>query len=117
MLGAVTVGAVGGKVARGRGRDLAVGAATVITHDFLKTLMVQMAPTLFGPGGTVALGSYLSDSGDGGLGSYLSGAAPIVGTATIPQAYLPFAGSSGSSGTSDGMYAEDHMGLDPWAMG
>jgi hypothetical protein len=48
------------------------------------------------------------------LGAYLSGAAPIVGTATIPQAYLPFAGSSGSAGSDTGVYAEDHMGLDPW---
>lgn len=113
--GAVAVGTLGGKLAKGKGRDLAVGAMTVVTHDFLKTLLVQMAPTLFGPGGSVPLGAYLSATGNPDyLGAYLSGAAPIVGTATIPQAYLPFAGSSGASGTADGVYAEDHMGMDPW---
>jgi hypothetical protein len=114
-MGAVTVGSLGGRLARGKGRDMAVGAMTVVTHDFLKSLLVQMAPTLFGPGGSVPLGAYLSATGAPDyLGAYLSGAAPIVGTATIPQAYLPFAGSTGQSGTSDGVYAEDHMGMDPW---
>jgi hypothetical protein len=113
--GAVTVGALGGKLARGKGRELAVGAMTVVAHDFLKSLLIQMAPTMFGPGGSVPLGAYLSAAGGPDyLGSYLSGSAPIVGTATIPQAYLPFSGSSGNSGTSDGQYMEDVMGLDPW---
>ena len=113
-VGAVTVGTLGSKVARGRGRDLAVGAMTVVTHDFLKTLLQSLAPTIFGPGGAVP------------LGAYLSGSAPIVGTATIPQAYLPFngvnpdqfgaymSGSSGQSGGDNGMYNEDRTGLDPW---
>lgn len=108
--GAVAVGTVGGKVARGRGRDLAVGAMTVVTHDFLKTLLQQMAPTIFGAGGSLPLGAYLSDNA---FGAYLSGAAPIVGTASIPQAYMPFAGSTGQSG-SDGVYNEDRMGMDNW---
>jgi hypothetical protein len=111
--GAVTVGTLGGHLARGRGRDLAVGAMTVVTHDFLKTLLVQMAPTIFGPGGTLAFGAYMSGGAPDYLGAYLSGSAPIMGTATIPQAYLPF---SGSSGMSDGnMYTDDRMGLDPWS--
>jgi hypothetical protein len=114
--GAVTVGAVGGKLARGKGRELAVGAMTVVAHDFLKSLLVQFAPTMFGPGGSVPLGAYLSSAGRPDyLGAYLSGAAPIMGTATIPQAYLPFSGSSGNTGTSDGVYAEDRMGLDSWS--
>lgn len=113
--GAVAVGTLGGNIAKGKGRDLAVGAMTVVTHDFLKSLLVQMAPTMFGAGGSLPLGSYLSAGGTPDyFGSYLSGAAPIMGTATIPQAYLPFAGSTGQSGTSDGVYAEDHMGMDPW---
>ncbi|MGH8336548.1 MAG: hypothetical protein ACRETL_06985 [Gammaproteobacteria bacterium] len=112
--GAVVVGSVGGHLAKGKGRELAVGAMTVVTHDFLKTLLQGMAPTIFGVGGSLPLGAYLSGAGSpAGLGAYLSGSAPIVGTATIPQAYLPFAGSSGASG-SDGVYAEDHMGMDPW---
>lgn len=109
-VGAVAVGAVGGHVAKGKGRELAVGAMTVVTHDFLKTMLQQMAPTIFGAGGSLPLGAYLND---GGLGSYLSGAAPIVGTASIPQAYLPFAGSSGSG--AEGVYNEDRYGLDNWA--
>jgi hypothetical protein len=109
-LAAVGVGALGGNIAKGKGRELAVGAMTVTVHDFLKTTLEAMAPTIFGAGGTLALGSYLS-----GYGSYLSGAAPIVGTATVPQAYLPFAGSTGNSG-SDGVYNEDRMGLDNWGM-
>lgn len=113
--GAVAVGAIGGHVAKGKGRELAVGAMTVVTHDFLKSLLQQMAPTIFGAGGALPLGAYLSAAGSPDyLGAYLSGAAPIVGTATIPQAYLPFAGSTGQSG-ADGVYAEDHMGMDTWS--
>jgi hypothetical protein len=113
--GAVTVGTLGGHIAKGKGRELAVGAMTVVTHDFLKTLLLQIAPTIFGPGGALAFGAYLSAGGAPDyMGAYLSGAAPIMGTASIPQAYLPFAGSSGNSGTADGVYAEDHMGMDPW---
>lgn len=113
--GAVGVGMIGGKIARGRGRDLAVGAMTVVTHDLLKTQLQSMAPTIFGPGGSVPLGAYLSDiNASNAFGAYLSGAAPIVGTATIPQSYLPFAGSTGNSG-SDGVYNDDRMGLDNWS--
>lgn len=116
-VGAVGVGALGGHIAKGKGRELAVGAMTVVTHDFLKSMLQQMAPTIFGTGGSLPLGAYLSGEGSpANLGAYLSGAAPIVGTATVPQAYLPFAGSSGSSGTADGIYAEDHMGMDPWGL-
>lgn len=112
--GAVVVGAVGGHVAKGKGRELAVGAMTVVTHDFLKSLLQQMAPTIFGTGGSLPLGAYLSGPNPDYLGAYLSGAAPIMGTATIPQAYLPFAGSTGNSG-NDGVYNEDHMGMDTWS--
>jgi hypothetical protein len=108
-LGAVLVGTLGGKLMRGKGRDMAVGAMTVVTHDFLKTLLQTSMPTLFAAGGSVPLG---------GLGSYLSGSAPIVGTATVPQAYLPFGSylsGSGDSGTTDGSsFNDDSMGMDPW---
>lgn len=106
---AVIVGTLGGKLLRGRGRELAVGAMTVVTHDFLKTLLQQNMPTVFGPGGSVPLGSYLS-----GFGSYLSGSAPIVGTATVPQAYLPFSGSSGMADPNAGVYTDDTTGMDSW---
>lgn len=106
----VVVGTLGGHLLKGRGRDLAVGAVTVAAHDFLKSLLQGMAPTIFGPGGSIA------------LGSYLSGSAPIVGTATVPQAYLPFSGlgayMSGGSGSVDaagsGQYVDDTTGFDPW---
>lgn len=110
---AVLVGTLGGRFLRGRGQQLAVGAMTVVTHDFLKSMLVQMAPTIFGPGGSVPLGSYVS-----GYGSYVSGfggAAPIVGTATVPQAYLPFSGGTGMADTAGGgQWVDDTVGLDPW---
>lgn len=99
------------------GRDLAVGAGTVATHDFLKAQLITTAPTIFGPGGIVALSGY------SGLGAYLSGSAPIVGTATFPATNMPFqqpvqmgAYLSGSSGMAEGsgMYDADAMGCDPW---
>lgn len=112
-LAAAGVGTLGGHLVKGRGRDLAVGAMTTTIHDFLKSQLQSLAPTIFAPGGTLSLGAYLSGDGQpGNLGAYLSGAAPIMGTATVPQAYLPF---SGSSGMSDGnMYTDDRMGMDPW---
>jgi hypothetical protein len=113
---AVAVGGLGGNLWRGKGRELAVGGATVVTHDFLKTLLQQMAPTIFGSGGSFPLG---------GLGSYLSGSAPIVGTATFPQTYTPWSsrlgsylsGPSGAADDSPGVYAADAYGFDPWAGG
>lgn len=109
LLGAVLVGAVGGKVMRGKGRELAVGAATVAEHDFLKSLLQSMAPTIFGAGGSVP------------LGAYLSGSAPIVGTTSIPQSYLPFSGmgaylsgNPGQMNADDGQMHADTMGMDPW---
>jgi hypothetical protein len=109
---AVIVGSLGGMMFRGRARQLAVGAMTVVTHDFLKTMLQQTAPTIFGPGGSVPLGGY---------GAYLSGSAPIVGTATVPQAYMPFSGmgaylsGAGGSGMTEGsMYVDDQIGMDPW---
>jgi hypothetical protein len=105
-LGAVVVGTVGGKVMRGKGKDLAVGAMTVVTHDFLKSLLQTMAPTIFGAGGRVP------------LGAYLSGSAPIVGTSSIPQSYLPFgaylSGSAGQMDANGGQFMEDTTGMGPW---
>jgi hypothetical protein len=102
---AVAVGALGGKLLRGKAQELATGAMTVVVHDFLKALLQGAMPSVFGPGGSVS------------LGSYLSGSAPIVGTATVPQAYLPF--GSYLSGSDDGggimqPWASDTMGVDPW---
>lgn len=116
-LTAVAVGMIGGKILRGKGTALAVGGMTVATHDLLKSVLQSMAPSMFGPGGTLSLGSY---------GAYLSGSAPIMGTATAPQVYYPFGESSvgsgmgaylsGSSGMADGngMYTDDTMGMASW---
>lgn len=114
-LAAVGVGWLGGKVFRGRARDFAVGGVTVAAHDLLKSTLQSNMPSVFGAGGSLALSGY---------GSYLSGSAPIVGTATFPRtrtvpqttfgAYL-----SGSSGSSDGagVYSDDCTGFDPWGDG
>lgn len=112
---AVGVGMIGGKFLKGRGQALAAGAMTVATHDLLKSTLQTAMPTLFGPGGTVALSGY------NGFGAYLSGSAPIVGTATFPRTYQmqnPGFGAylSGSNGMTDGagVYTDDTMGMDPW---
>jgi hypothetical protein len=97
-------------------KRLSEGAATVATHDFLKGTLQQFAPSIFGSGGTLALSGY------SGLGAYLSGSAPIVGSATFPATYLPnqqpvqmgayLSGSSGMSDGESGMYNGDTMGCD-----
>lgn len=117
MLTAVGVGMLG-NMARFPGSDLAIGAATCATHDFLKAQLQTMAPTLFGSGAPLALSGY------NGMGAYLSGSAPLVGTATFPATYLPnqqnvqmgayLSGSSGSADSS-GTYFEDANGQDYWA--
>jgi len=111
-LTAVAVGFVGGHLLKGKGRDLAIGGVTVATHDLLKSTLQSSFPTLFGPGGTLALSGY---------GAYLSGSAPIVGTATFPRTRMmqnPGFGAylSGSSGSADGsgVYTDDNYGFDPW---
>lgn len=112
-LAAIGVGVVGGKVLRGRARDLAVGGVTVAAHDMLKSLLQTNMPSVFGSGGTLALSGY------GHMGAYLSGSAPVVGTATFPRtqtvprtqfgAYL-----SGDNASGAGVYTDDCMGFDPW---
>lgn len=111
-LAAVAVGFVGGKVLKGKGRDLAVGGVTVAAHDMLKGVLQTSLPTVFGTGGSLALSGY---------GAYLSGSAPIVGTATFPRTQMmqnPGFGAylSGSTGGTDGagVYVDDQMGFDPW---
>jgi hypothetical protein len=117
-LAAVGVGMLGGKLLRGKARDLAVGGVTVAAHDMLKSVLQTSLPTVFGSGGTLALSGY------GHMGAYLSGSAPVVGTATFPRTHtLPYTrpGSmgaylSGSTGVSDGagVFVDDQMGFDPW---
>src|SRR5262249_232963 len=111
-LAAIGVGVIGGKVLRGKARDLAVGGVTVAAHDMFQSLLHTSLPTVFGAGGSLALSGY------GHMGAYLSGSAPIVGTATFPRtrtipqttfgAYL-----SGDSASGAGVYVDDCMGFDP----
>lgn len=84
LLGAIAVGMVGERVLRGKGRDLAVGATTVVLHDALKA---QVAASF--PG--IQLGEYLTyaptvgtmdQAGrllSSGMGEYLSGIPQAVG--------------------------------------
>lgn len=109
-LAAIGVGFVGGKVLKGKGRDLAVGGVTVAMHDMLKTVLQTSLPTVFGAGGQLALSGY---------SAYLSGSAPIVGTATFPRTYQaqnPGFGAylSGDSNSGSGVYTDDTYGEDPW---
>lgn len=57
ILSAVAVGWLGNKVLKGKGRDLAVGAATVAIHDAAKAQLAQMAPSL-------PLGEYMDSYGN-----------------------------------------------------
>lgn len=122
---AVLIGRLGGMVASGRAQQLAVGAMTCVVHDFLKTTLESMMPTVFGTGGTLALGG-LGDP-DPGLrfGAYISGlggSAPIVGTLTNPNVFSPgrstmgpfgayYSGAGGGAGAGDtGVFQDDSMG-------
>lgn len=112
-LAAIGVGMIGGKLLKGKARDLAVGGVTVAAHDMLKSVLQTSLPTVFGAGGSLALSGY---------GAYLSGSAPIVGTATFPRTYQaanPGFGAylSGDNNTGSGVYVDDAYGEDPWAGG
>lgn len=99
LAGAILVGIVGGKVLRGRGRDLAVGAATVVLHDAAKAQLQASMPSL-------PLGEYLTY-------------APSVGTmnragrllSTGMGEYLSGIPNTGAGGTDDDMaYTGDWNG-------
>lgn len=78
LFGALLVGMIGNQVLRGRGRDLAVGATTVVLHDALKAQLKASFPAL-------QLGEYLTYAPavgtmrragpmlSTGMGEYLSG--------------------------------------------
>jgi hypothetical protein len=78
LFGAILVGMIGNQVLRGRGRELAVGATTVVLHDALKAQLKASFPTLqlgeyltYAPtvGSMRRAGPMLST----GMGEYLSG--------------------------------------------
>lgn len=55
LLSAVGVGWLGDKAMRGKGRDFAVGAATVVLHELGKSQLASMVPSL-------PLGEYMFDN-------------------------------------------------------
>lgn len=108
LLGALGVGILGGKVLRGRGRDLAVGATTVVLHDAFKAQLKASFPTL-------QLGEYLTyaptvgrmpragrvlSTGLSGVGEYLSG--------------LPNAVDNSNMEYNGGEYSADGMSGGNW---
>jgi hypothetical protein len=78
LVGALIIGVIGNKFLGGRGRDMAVGAATVVLHDALKAQIQATLPS-------VPLGEYLTYAPtvgvmnragrilSTGMGEYLSG--------------------------------------------
>lgn len=78
LAGALAVGIIGNKLLRGKGRDMAVGATTVVLHDAFKAQLTAAFPTLqlgeyltYAPtvGTTRRAGRIMST----GVGEYLSG--------------------------------------------
>lgn len=103
LVGALLVGMIGNNILRGRGRDLAVGATTVVLHDAFKAQLKASFPAL-------QLGEYLSYAPtvgtmrragpmlSTGMGEYLSGIPQYEGRSQV-------ADDMGYSGeyNSDGM--------------
>ncbi len=82
---AIVVGTVGNMVAKGKGRDLAVGAATVAIHDLLKDVIVTNLPSV---------GAYLGDyESEEGMGGYNPGA--LVDESANMGEYIPSVGGMG----------------------
>lgn len=103
LLGAIIVGLVGDTVLKGKGKEMATGAATVVLHDAFKAQLQSTFPTL-------QLGEYLTyaptvgtmrQAGrllDTGMGEYLDGLPQAVG---FPE------DSSGYYGNGDGSFVGD----------
>lgn len=100
LAGALLVGVVGNKVMRGKGRELAVGATTVVLHDALKAQIQSSFPS-------VNLGQYLTYAPtvgvmnragrvlSTGMGEYMNG--------------LPGGVDNATGGTVDGAYSQDGL--------
>lgn len=105
LLGAIAVGWIGNKVLRGRGRELAVGATTVVLHDALKAQVAASFPN-------IKLGEYLTyaptigpmdQAGrllSTGMGEYLSGLPQGVG---YPEDSSGYYGDGNGDFTGDGL--------------
>lgn len=105
LLGAILVGIAGDMVFKGKGKELATGAATVVLHDAMKAQLQTSFPTLqlgeyltYAPtvGSARQAGRLLST----GMGEYLNG---------LPQAVGYSEDSSGFYGDGDGGFTGDGM--------
>lgn len=85
LLAAVLVGYVGNKVPglKGHGKDLAVGAATVVIHDSLKSQVASMFPS-------IPLSGYFNVASFGG--------SPVVGTPVLTTGMGRYDGTLGRLG-------------------
>lgn len=108
LLVAIGVGLLGEKVWRGKGREMAVGAATVTLHDALKAQLQASFPDVklgeyltFAPTvGTMEQAGRLLSTGMSGVGEYLSGLPQAVGYETDNSGYY---GSGNGDFTGDGL--------------
>lgn len=91
LAGAILVGMIGNQVLRGRGRDLAVGATTVVLHDALKAQLKASFPAL-------QLGEYLSYAPSVGV---MRRAGPMLSTGM--GEYLSGIPNNGEGGVADDM--------------
>lgn len=106
LLGAILVGVAGNMVMKGKGRDLAVGATTVVLHDALKAQLKSSFPTLplgeyltYAPtvGGPMGRPRILST----GMGEYLNGLGGDAGSTSNSSVLDNYDGQSVDSGGFD----------------
>jgi uncharacterized protein YcfJ len=81
VLGAVLVGMLGNMVARGRGRDLATGAMTIVIHEALKDQVASSFPAIplgeyFSAAPAVGYDGSIAQPLNTGIGEYFS---PLAG--------------------------------------
>lgn len=81
VLGAVLVGILGNMAMRGKGRDLATGAMTIVIHEALKAQVSSAFPTLpmgeyFSAGPAVGYGGEIAAPMSTGIGEYFN---PLAG--------------------------------------
>lgn len=99
LVGALLVGMIGNNIMRGRGRDLAVGATTVVLHDAFKAQLKASFPAL-------QLGEYLTYAPSVGT---MRRAGPMLSTGV--GEYLSGIPNSESGGFTDDMsYTGDWNG-------
>lgn len=106
LVGAILVGMGGNMLLKGKGRDLAVGATTVVLHDALKAQLKVSVPSLklgeyltYAPTvGTMRRAGRLLSTGMSGVGEYLSGLpnSSLQNEIQYQDGYLEASGSENS---------------------